>query len=69
MKVDLAGRVALITGSGQGIGQAMAYAFSENGAMIAVNDIKPTGEEPLRRFKSGEGRQNFTRETLGTWML
>lgn len=32
-------RVALITGSGQGIGKAIALTFAQEGAMIAVNDI------------------------------
>ena len=32
-------RVALITGSGQGIGKAIALAFAGEGATIAVNDI------------------------------
>ena len=36
MKVDLQGRLALITGASQGIGQAIAYAFAQNGARIAV---------------------------------
>ncbi|KJR49107.1 3-oxoacyl-[acyl-carrier protein] reductase [Desulfosporosinus sp. I2] len=33
-------RVALITGSGQGIGKAIALKFAREGAKIAVNDIK-----------------------------
>lgn len=32
-------RVALITGSGQGIGKAIALTFAQEGATIAVNDI------------------------------
>lgn len=59
MKVDLAGRVALITGSGQGIGQAMAYAFSENGAVIAVNDIKPAGEQTVAEIQKRGGKAKF----------
>ncbi len=59
MKVDLAGRVALITGSGQGIGQAMAYAFSENGAVIAVNDIKATGEQTVAEIQKRGGKAKF----------
>jgi 3-oxoacyl-[acyl-carrier protein] reductase len=33
-------RVAIITGSGQGIGKAIALAFAQEGAKIAVNDIE-----------------------------
>ena len=38
-KKMLEGKVALITGSGRGIGRAMALVMAENGAKIVVNDV------------------------------
>lgn len=58
MKVDLAGRVALITGSAQGIGQAMAYAFADNGAVIAVNDVK-SGDQTVEEIQKRGGKAKF----------
>jgi NAD(P)-dependent dehydrogenase (short-subunit alcohol dehydrogenase family) len=65
MKVDLAGRVALITGAGQGIGEAMAYAFSENGAVIAVNDINPGGVQTVTEIERRGGKAKFYRGDVG----
>src|SRR5581483_5782908 len=65
MKVDLAGRVALITGSGQGIGEAMAYAFSENGATIAVNDINPGGVKTVQEIEKRGGKAKFYHGDVG----
>lgn len=45
MDLELDGKVALITGSGSGIGQHMAAAFAAEGAMVAVNDISQDGIE------------------------
>jgi len=40
MKVDLEGKVALVTGAAQGIGAAIAAGLARNGAAVAVADIQ-----------------------------
>ncbi len=41
MKVDLSGKVALVTGAARGIGQSIADMLAENGARVVYTDIIP----------------------------
>jgi 3-oxoacyl-[acyl-carrier protein] reductase len=55
---DLEGRVALVTGSSRGIGEAIAYAFAREGANIVVNYRSRKGEaESVQRKIEGQGQQ------------
>nr|WP_221238271.1 SDR family oxidoreductase [Roseospira visakhapatnamensis] len=52
---DLTGHRALVTGSGQGIGFALARGLSQAGADIVLNDIDPARLTTAAETLSGEG--------------
>jgi 2-hydroxycyclohexanecarboxyl-CoA dehydrogenase len=57
MKADLLGKVALVTGSTEGIGRAIAIKFAENGADVVVHGIEPTTE--VTKEIEGLGRRSI----------
>lgn len=51
--INLAGRTAIVTGAGGGLGRSHALALARHGARVVVNDMSPMGAEAV----AGEIRQ------------
>ena len=58
--MQLQNKVALITGGGSGIGQALAILFAKEGARVVIADCKPSkGEETLASIRQNQGEACF----------
>ena len=79
--IDLNGRVAVITGSGGGLGRCYALLLAERGARVVVNDVGPGAETVAREIveAGGEARaaccsvtdaaavEEMVQQTLSAW--
>jgi NAD(P)-dependent dehydrogenase (short-subunit alcohol dehydrogenase family) len=62
MTESLAGKVALVTGGGSGIGRASACAFAREGARVVVADVAiEGGEETVRLIEESGGEAVFVK--------
>ncbi|MFC4598099.1 SDR family NAD(P)-dependent oxidoreductase [Cohnella hongkongensis] len=56
----LSGKVALVTGSGSGIGRCSARLFAQEGATVIVNDLDAAkGEETAEEIRAAGGKAAF----------
>ena len=55
--MELTGKVALVTGAGRGIGQAIAELLAQHGAQVAVNDVHAESAEQTCRQLADAGRR------------
>jgi NAD(P)-dependent dehydrogenase (short-subunit alcohol dehydrogenase family) len=58
--MKLEGKVAVVTGAGQGIGEAAARRFAQEGAKVVVSDVNAeTGEAVAASIRDGGGEAQF----------
>lgn len=64
--MDFEGKVAVVTGAGAGIGRAVAEAFGENGASVAILDINlAAADETAARIKASGGKSRAVPVDVG----
>jgi NAD(P)-dependent dehydrogenase (short-subunit alcohol dehydrogenase family) len=66
---DLDGRVAIVTGAGDGLGRAEALALAEAGARVIVNDIGDAAHEVVEEIRGTGAEAEAVIGDVGDWSL
>jgi NAD(P)-dependent dehydrogenase (short-subunit alcohol dehydrogenase family) len=56
---DLSGRIAIVTGAGQGMGRSVAQALAERGATVVVNDLNLESAEAVSADLRATGTESM----------
>ena len=63
----VSGKVALVTGSGMGLGRATSLLLAKEGATLFCTDISPEhGEETVRMIRDAGGTADFMRHDVSS---
>ena len=64
--MDFTGKVAIVTGSGRGIGKAIAMKLAENGATLVINDVGDSApaEQTVTEIKNLNRRAMATKKAV-----
>ncbi|MCP4021870.1 MAG: SDR family NAD(P)-dependent oxidoreductase, partial [Desulfobacteraceae bacterium] len=71
-KIRFDGRVAIVTGAGEGIGRAYALELAKRGAKVVVNDIGrhpesvATAEQVVQKIEKAGGKAVASLDSVGT---
>jgi NAD(P)-dependent dehydrogenase (short-subunit alcohol dehydrogenase family) len=66
VRIDMHGKVALVTGGGYGMGRASAVRFAHSGAAVVVADIdKDTGPQKVEMIRRAGGTAEFVYVDVG----
>jgi NAD(P)-dependent dehydrogenase (short-subunit alcohol dehydrogenase family) len=63
MSALLTDKIAIVTGSGAGLGAAIAHGFASEGARVVVSDIDSDTAKKLRRLSTAPSRLRPTSPT------
>jgi 3-oxoacyl-[acyl-carrier protein] reductase len=66
---SLAGRTAVVTGAGAGLGRSEALALAARGANVVVNDVGPAAEEVVAEIKALGREAVAVTGDVGEWSM
>jgi NAD(P)-dependent dehydrogenase (short-subunit alcohol dehydrogenase family) len=64
---QLSGKVAVVTGAGQGLGRAHALTLAAEGAAVVVNDLGQQADAVVEEITAAGGRAVANRESVSDW--